>query len=74
MPGKGDVRSTVADAGIEVVDIGGAGFAEGNAVHLETGILQDIFEHTKRAGIGRGYRGTAEQIAGNGEGIRHAPA
>jgi hypothetical protein len=43
-------------------------------VYLETGILQDTFEHTKRAGIGRGYRGTAEQIAGNGESISHAPA
>src|SRR6266850_641525 len=74
MPGEGDVRRIVADAGIEVVDIGGAGFAEGNAVHLETGILQDTFEHTKRAGINRSYRGTAEQIAGNGESISHASA
>src|SRR5882724_12002622 len=72
--GKGDVRRTVADSGIEVVDIGGAGFAEGDAVYLEAGILEDAFEHSKRTGIGRGYRGTAEQIAGNGEGINHAPA
>src|SRR5712672_396487 len=74
MPGEGEVRSTVADAGIEVVDIGGAGFAEGNAMYLETGILQDAFEYTKRAGIGRGYRGTAKQIAGNGESISHPTA
>ena len=74
MAGKGDVRGTVADAGIEIVDIGGAGFAEGDAMHLEAGVFQDIFEDAERAGIGRGYRRAAEEIAGNGKGIIHAPA
>src|SRR5258708_37287845 len=74
MPGKGDVGSTVADTGIEVVDIGGAGFAEGDAMHLEAGTFQDIFEHAERAGIGRGYRWAADEIAGNGEGISHGSA
>src|SRR6185369_15352287 len=32
MAGKGDVRRLGADPGIEVVDIGGAGLAEGDAV------------------------------------------
>ncbi len=74
MPGKGDVRGSVADAGIEVVDVCGAGFAEGDAMHLEAGALEDIFEHPKRAGIGRRYGRAADEIAGNGEGISHAPA
>ena len=44
---------------------------------LEAGGFQDDFEHAERAGIGRGDRGAAEQIAGDGEsgeGIGHAPA
>ena len=72
MPGKGDMRRAVADAGIEIVDIGGAGFAEGDAMHLEAGGFQDVFEHAERAGVGRGYRGAAEEIAGDGKGISHA--
>ena len=74
MAGEGDVRGAVADAGIEVVDIGGAGFAEGDAMHLEAGGFQDIFQNAERAGVGRGYRGAADEIAGNREGISHAPA
>ena len=74
MPGKGDVRGAVAEAGIEVVDIGGAGLAEGDAMHLETGGLQDGFEYAERAGVGRGYRGAAEEIAGNRKGVSHASA
>ena len=68
MAGEGDVRCAAADAGIEIVDVGGARFAEGDAMHLEAGALQDIFEHAERAGVGRGYRGAAQQIAGDGEG------
>ena len=71
MSGKGDVRRAVADAGIEVVDIGGAGLAEGDAMHLEAGGFQDIFEHAERAGVGRGYRGAAQEVAGNGKGVGH---
>ncbi len=74
MPGKGDVRSRVADPCIEVVDIDGAGFAESDAMHLEAGCFQDIFEHAQRASIRRGHRGAADEIAGNGKGISHAPA
>ncbi len=74
MPGEGDVRGAVAEAGIEVVDVGGARFAEGDAMHLETGSIQDGFEHAERTGVGRGYRRAAEQIAGNGKGVSHAPA
>src|SRR6266568_2314555 len=53
MPGKSDMRGSVADACIEVVDIGSAGFAEGDAMHLEAGGAEDLFEHAKRACIGR---------------------
>ena len=75
MAGKGDVRRASADAGIEIVDIGGAGLAEGDAMHLEAGGFQDVFEHAERAGVCRGYRGAAQQVAGDGErgeGISHA--
>jgi hypothetical protein len=76
MSGKADMRRAGADAGVEVVDIGGAGLAEGDAVRLKAGGFQDGFQHAERAGIGRGYRGAANQIAGDregGEGIIHAP-
>ena len=43
-------------------------------MHLEASAFEDIFEHAKRAGIGRGYGRAADEIAGNGEGIGHAPA
>ena len=64
----------IADAGIEVVDIGGAGLAEGDAMHLEAGALQEIFEHAERAGIGGRNGGAADEVAGNGDSIIHAPA
>ena len=31
-----------------------------------------LFKHAQRTGIGRGYRGAADEIAGNGESISHA--
>ena len=74
MAGKGDVRRLSADAGIEIVDIGGAGLREGDAMHLEAGCLQEVFEDTERAGIGGGDRRAADEIAGNGNGVIHAPA
>ena len=69
MTREGNVRRAAADAGIEIVDVGGAGLAEGDAMHLEAGALQDVLEHAERAGIRRGYRRTAQQIAGDGEGV-----
>src|SRR4051794_31694164 len=47
MSGKADVRSSGADARIEVVDIGGAGFAESDAMHLEAGRSEDFFKDAK---------------------------
>ena len=47
MAGKADVRRRGADAGIEVVDVGGAGFAEGDAMDLEAGRFQDVLEHRR---------------------------
>ncbi len=73
MAGKGDVRRRAADAGIEVVDIGGAGFGKDDAVHLEAGGFQQCFENAKRAGIGGRDGRAADQVAGNGNGIIHAP-
>ena len=74
MAGKGDVRRCVADAGVEIVDIGGAGLAEGDAVHLEACGFQEVFENTERAGVGRGNGGAADEVAGNGNGVIHGPA
>src|ERR1700722_18773749 len=72
MPGKRDVRRGCADPGIEIVDIGRAWLAEGDAVGLEAGRFQDGFKHRKRAGIGRGYGRAAQEIAGDREGVSHA--
>ncbi len=71
MSGEGDVRRAVADTGIEIVDIGGAGLAEGDAMHLEAGGFQDIFKHAERAGVRRRHRRAAQEIAGDGEGVIH---
>jgi hypothetical protein len=57
MAGKGDVRRFSPDAGVEVVDIGGAGFGEGHAVAGEAGCGERLFKHPQGAGVGRGYRG-----------------
>src|SRR5882724_12471024 len=41
MAGESDVRARASDPRIEIVDIGGAGFAEGDAMHLEAGAFED---------------------------------
>ena len=74
MAGKGDVRRAVADAGVEIVDVGGAGLAEGDAMHLEAGGFQHALENAERAGIGRGDGWAADEVAGDGNGIIHASA
>jgi hypothetical protein len=43
-------------------------------MHLEAGGFQDIFQNAKRAGVGRGHRWAAKEIAGNGEGVGHHAA
>ena len=68
------MRRRGADARIEIVDVGGAWFAEGDAMGLETGRFQQIFQHAERAGVGRRYRGAADEIAGDREGVGHALA
>jgi hypothetical protein len=65
MAGEADMRRFAADACIEIVDVGGAGFAEGDAVGFESGSLEELFKHAERAGIRRCYRGTADEIAGD---------
>ncbi len=54
---------------IEVFDVGGARLAEGHAVDGETGRLQRLFENAKRAAFRRRHRRTAQQVAGDGNGI-----
>jgi hypothetical protein len=65
MAGEGDVRRLVTDTGVEIVDIGGAGLGEGDAVHLEADRFKNVFENAERAGVGRGDGRAADQIAGN---------
>jgi hypothetical protein len=43
-------------------------------MHFEAGGVEDIVENVERAGVGWGYRGTADEIAGNGKSVSHAPA
>ena len=71
MSGKADMGRLGTDAGIEVVDIGGARLRKGDAVHVEAGSLQDVLEDAERAGIRRRHRRAANQIAGNREGVTH---
>src|SRR5581483_205473 len=71
--GECDMRGAVADAGIEIVDVGRSGLAEGDAVHREAGGLQKVFEDAERTGISRRYRRAADEIADDRESIGHAP-
>ena len=43
--GKGDVGSRGADPCKQVIDIGGAGFTECDAVHLKARAFEDIFQY-----------------------------
>src|SRR5262249_43095597 len=69
--GEGDMRRAVSEPRIEIVDIGRAMLAEGDPMNLEAGCFQKALENTERAGIKRGYRGTADEIANNRKGIGH---
>ncbi len=69
--GEGDVRRFGADAGVEIVDVGGARFAEGDAMHLEAGVFQQALEDAERAGIGGGDGRAADEVAGDGNGVIH---
>ena len=37
----------------------------------EAGYGERLFKHAQRTGVGRGYRGAADEIAGDGESINH---
>ena len=58
-----------ADAGVEVLDVGGARLGERHAVHGEARALQQRFEIGQRAAFHRGDRRAAQQVAGDGDGI-----
>jgi hypothetical protein len=72
--GEGDVRRAVPEPCVEIVDIGRAWLAEGDAMNIKAGALQEVFQNAERAGVSRGYRGAADEIANNRKGIGHAPA
>src|SRR5947209_12165266 len=71
MAGEGEMRRATADPGIEIFDVCRAGLAERDAVHLEAGALEHIFEDIERAGISGRYGPAAQQIAREGERVRH---
>ncbi len=72
VPREGDVRRLRADACIEIVDVGRAGFGEGDAMHLEPGIAEQLLQYAERARVCRRHGGTTQQIAGDGESVgRH---
>ncbi len=70
--GERDVRRLRADPGIEIVDIGGPGLAEGDAVDLEAVGFEESFENAERAGVGRRDGRTADQVLRDRESIIHA--
>ena len=72
MAGKGDVRGVVADARIEIVDVGGAGFAEGDAMRLETRWLSAGLRARRARRHRRGHRWAAER-SGQWRGHRSCP-
>ena len=67
--GEHQMRRARADAGVEVLDIGGARLGEGHPVHGEARALQQRFEKAQRAAFRRRHRRAAQQIAGDGDGI-----
>ena len=69
MAGERDVRAGRADAGIQIVDVGGARFAESDAVHLKPGGLEQRLQHAECAGVRGRHRRAADQVASDGESI-----
>ncbi len=67
--GEDDMRRAGSDARIEVVDVGGARFAEGDAMGGKARCFQHGIDHPQRAGIGRRHRGATNQVTGQGNGI-----
>ena len=67
--GEHQMRRARADAGVEVLDVGGAGLGERHPVHGEARALQQRFEKRQRAAFRRRHRRAANQIAGDGDGI-----
>ncbi len=73
-PAKVEVRCAGADARVEILDVGGARFAERDAMRGEA----PGFQHIARAGQGRRLRAgvterAADEVAGEGDGDRPWP-
>lgn len=69
MPGEHQIGRGAADAGVEILDVVGAGFVEGHAMHGEAGGLEHAFEIVERAAFIWRDRAAAQQIAGDSNGI-----
>ena len=76
MAGEHQVRRSGADAGVEILHVGRAGFGEGHAVGGEARGLQQCFQIAERAAFRGCHGGTAQQVLRDGDriGCGHAPA
>ena len=64
MPGQHQVGRCRADAGIEVLDVVGAGFREGDAVHRKAGAGERAFDQRQRPALGGRHRRAAQEFLG----------
>src|SRR5262245_6129738 len=67
--GEDEIRHACADPGVQIFDVVDAGLTKRHAMNGEAGGLQRLFEIRKGSALGRRYRRTAQQIAGDGDGI-----
>ena len=56
MAGERDVRAGRADTGIEIVDVSGARFAEGDAVDIKSRTFEQRLKYVQRADVRRRRR------------------
>jgi hypothetical protein len=66
---EAEMRAARADAGVEVVDVGRAGFRERHALAAEAERAERALEHAQHALVLRGHRGAADQGLREADGI-----
>ena len=67
VPGEAEMRSALADAGIEIVDRRRARLGEAETVAGETEPRQRPLDQSKRAALGRRHARAAHEIAGQSD-------
>ena len=71
VPGKAKERTTLAQAGVEVVHIGRSGLGKRHAATGKTHPLQRGLHHPQRPGVGGSDAGTADQSLSEGDRVDH---